>query len=448
MPFRDSKEHLMSHRIRALAVGLGLLALGAAGAQSAAAAVTLSDGHVDYGVRLVDGQLRSQIKDSTQGSVVWRDPADVTFSLGANALVALPADNSFAFVGPACSGAWLIPQVQKAGVLWAGWNTEEIPSGAVTGNVTWTLNAVSGPGNVALFQTSSFGSATQIFNSADGLPDRYAIPTGVHAHGNWAFTQPGTYQLTFTMAATDARGQALSDTRTLTVQTTGDASSVGCAPTGGGAAAGGGGGGGVATETPAAPAPAPTVVESPSAAVPAAKAGAQLSARAARGVVRYGQAATITVGVQAPGTTPGGQVSIVRDGRSLAQGVLDGGTISLRLPPTLPVGPQTLSVAYAGDDAVAPAATTVALEVRKARATLRASVAGRKLRARVSVTGTQPTGAVTVREGRRTVARGSLASGQATIALPRLAEGRHRLRVTYAGSTTVAAATATLTVRG
>jgi putative ABC transporter-associated repeat protein len=186
-------------------------------------AVVLAEGHVDYAARMVSGQLRSQIKDGTQGAerVVWRDPDDVVFEVREAARTALPSDARLSFLGAAGSSVWMIPQVQKAGILWAGWNTEELTAADVSGPVTWTLQAVRGPGSVAVFQTGAFGDPDVIFDSADALPDSRQIPLGTHAHGNWAFSAPGSYQLTFEMSAPRADGATVSDTRTLAVQVDG-----------------------------------------------------------------------------------------------------------------------------------------------------------------------------------------------------------------------------------
>jgi hypothetical protein len=74
--------------------------------------------------------------------------------------------------------------------------------------------------------------------------------------------------------------------------------------------------------------------------------------------------------------------------------------------------------------------------------------------ARVVVTSrTLPTGTVVVRDGRRTLARAALKAshrGRITLRLPRLAKGRHRLQVSYTGSTAVRPSTSpvrTITVR-
>jgi surface-anchored protein len=190
-----------------------------------AEAQVLSAGHVDYTARIVDGQLRSQIKDDTGGSTVYRDVAAVTWSVLDAAVTTVPDSPAFGFLGPAGSSTWLLPQTQRAGLLWPGWNTEQLSSAQVDGPVTWRLDSVAGPGTVNVFQSDSFGSPQPVFASGDGLPDTYSIPLTTHAHANWAFSQAGYYRLTFTMSARLKGGQTVFDTQTLKV-TVGTATTV------------------------------------------------------------------------------------------------------------------------------------------------------------------------------------------------------------------------------
>ncbi len=167
----------------------------------------LSDGHADYGTRIVNGRLDSAVKDGTvAGKVTWRDPSEVVLHVKPQAAKTLPS--GFGFLGAAGTTVWQIPQTQQSGVLWLGWNTEAIPGG----QVEWTLTGVSGPGRFALYDYDPFGSPVVHFNSGDGLPDRFALNAGTHAHGTWAFTKQGVYRLTFTQ-----KEGSLSDTETLTV---------------------------------------------------------------------------------------------------------------------------------------------------------------------------------------------------------------------------------------
>jgi len=187
-----------------------------AGAAPAHAAVSLRSGHADYAARIVGGKLHAQVKDQTRaGRAVWRDPSDVVVALDAKARYTLPKRS---FLGDKGARLWMIPQTQKAGVIWLGWNTEEIRSSQLRGGVAWTLERVSGPGRVVVFQTGSFGAADVVFDSNRSRPGSRTIPVGVHAHGNWAFSRAGTYALRFKTTATARSGRRLADTATLTVR--------------------------------------------------------------------------------------------------------------------------------------------------------------------------------------------------------------------------------------
>jgi surface-anchored protein len=188
-------------------------------APAAQAQTVLDAGHADYGVRIVDGALRSQVKDDTAGGApVWREVGDVVVRLGAAARMTVPAGATWAFLGSPGATIWVIPQVQKPGVVWLGWNTETLGAADVDGAVRWRLTTVDGPGTVAVFQTGALGQVDRLFDSGDGLPDTREVPLGTHAHGNWAFTRPGAYVLTFEHSAQRAGGALQTDTRTLRVQ--------------------------------------------------------------------------------------------------------------------------------------------------------------------------------------------------------------------------------------
>ena len=118
---------------------------------------------------------------------------------------------------------WVLPQTQKSGVLWPGFNTEGIASGTlaaytpsgdarVTANATWVrleLVAARMPfGAVfSLYQGGSGGVPIVWWDTKDGIntasdaieggnvTDVMWINTGTHAHMNWTFTHAGRYEL-------------------------------------------------------------------------------------------------------------------------------------------------------------------------------------------------------------------------------------------------------------
>ncbi|WP_210490941.1 choice-of-anchor M domain-containing protein [Patulibacter sp. SYSU D01012] len=194
---------------------LATVALAVPAPADAARRTEVRAGHLDaVAARLSGGRLRLGVKDATAGGRArWRSTASVLVRVGGAARVTLPS--GLGAVGPAGTTAWLLPQVQRRGVVWAGWNTEAIDAGRLRGDLTWRLTTVSGPGRFVLFQNGAFGRPDVLFTSAKRLPQRRALPAGVHAHGNWAFTRRGSYRLTFALSGTSRSGAALRATSTL-----------------------------------------------------------------------------------------------------------------------------------------------------------------------------------------------------------------------------------------
>lgn len=159
-----------------------------------------TDGHFDLGPAIENGTLVARVKDDRSQPAQWVDPSSLTFALGDAARITAPAD--LGFVATPGSRVWLIPSTQIAGVPWLGLNSqrEEIVTGT-TGPVQFTLDAVEGPGRVAVFNAGALGSGVgeHVF---DGPGTGYTLGANTHAHQNWVFTAPGTYTLTITMRVT------------------------------------------------------------------------------------------------------------------------------------------------------------------------------------------------------------------------------------------------------
>ncbi|MET3806149.1 hypothetical protein ABIB25_003158 [Nakamurella sp. UYEF19] len=172
--------------------------------------------------------------------------------------------------------------------------------------------------------------------------------------------------------------------------------------------------------------------------------------------VVYGSGAKAAVQVSVPGVTATGVVTITEGRTALGQGRLAKGVVTITLPASLAVGTHTLKATYAGDGSVMASSGTATLTVVKAAARISAVAAAVRGSAKpvVAVTvSTAPasvtaTGVVTVKVliGSRTVASGSarLSGGHTSVTLPKLAIGRYSLAVSYPGSITVSAASATI----
>lgn len=191
--------------MRTLIRPLATVALAAA---LALGTTVLTAGHVDVlDVDYTGGALSVQLLDGTSGTAVRRDPATVELDVLAAAKTTVPSNSAYAFLGTPGSTVWILPQTQNANLLWAGWNSTDVPTGTFQGNtLTMSLLSVSG-GNLSVY-TQSLGTPTVLFTSGDGLPDTKPLAAGAHTHANWAFSAAGTYTVTFrvsgTLAATGA----------------------------------------------------------------------------------------------------------------------------------------------------------------------------------------------------------------------------------------------------
>ncbi|MEV2237102.1 choice-of-anchor M domain-containing protein [Micromonospora sp. NPDC049891] len=185
-----------------------------------AAVVELTSGHVDVidVNHVAGGPIVVSVRDDTGSTPVERDPSTVVFKVPSAAHTAVPSGSAWSFLG---SGgyAYVLPQTNTSGLLWAGWNTTDVASGALQLNrVTFALTGVQGPGGFSVF-TASGGTPTVLFDSGNGLPDSLNVNRNVHAHLNWGFDVAGTYVATFTVSGVRAsNGQSVSTTKQFTFQ--------------------------------------------------------------------------------------------------------------------------------------------------------------------------------------------------------------------------------------
>ena len=167
-----------------------------------------NDGHFDLGPRIVDGKLKLQVKDDRSQPASWVDPSTLTFSLGDKAT--LKAPDALNFVATPGQDVWMISSSQSAGVPWLGMNSqaEEIVS-KTSGEVTFTLVSVEGPGKVSVFTSGGLGGGVgEHLLQEEG--SSYTLPANTHAHQNWVFTAPGTYKLTISAQVTPKQGEQIS----------------------------------------------------------------------------------------------------------------------------------------------------------------------------------------------------------------------------------------------
>ncbi|SCF72138.1 TIGR03773 family transporter-associated surface protein [Streptomyces sp. Ncost-T10-10d] len=130
--------------------------------------------------------------------------ADERLGLGAGGVIDI--DDTHRVAGPDGTPFWELQH--------AAWDTTGLPAGAVRGDrVRWSLTGVEGPGALTVYEPATGPDHEPVvrFDSADGLPDGYGLPTGARGETRWVFGRPGTYQLTF---AAQAEAEAGTNTDT------------------------------------------------------------------------------------------------------------------------------------------------------------------------------------------------------------------------------------------
>lgn len=164
----------------------------------------------------------------------------------------------------------------------------------------------------------------------------------------------------------------------------------------------------------------------------------------------YARASSAKATVLVDGAAATGSVQFLRSGTSLGVVTLSNGIATKALAASTKVGTYTITAKYLGTadtsaaSAVksfrilrAPSTTTGRLYASTVRSTTNAKVIS-KVKITGGLAGIYPTGSVKVYKGSTALATKSLVSGKATVTLPRLSVGKHKLRVKYVGSTNVA----------
>ncbi|MDU7359589.1 MAG: choice-of-anchor M domain-containing protein [Propionibacteriaceae bacterium] len=163
--------------------------------------VTLGEGHIDLGPRIIDGKWTFLARDDTAklqgGKALWRNPDDVVFKVHDKAKLTLPEGDEYAFTGAkAGDEVWAVPQTETPGVIWLGWNTQD-PDVVNTTDRGVTLQVLQakhmdGDGAMTLFlQPGNFAPPQLLFDGKQ--QGDIWVDLNTHTHANWVFTKPGTY---------------------------------------------------------------------------------------------------------------------------------------------------------------------------------------------------------------------------------------------------------------
>ncbi|MFC3494705.1 choice-of-anchor M domain-containing protein [Glycomyces rhizosphaerae] len=179
--------------------------------------LVLDEGHTDVMSVHRDGdRLDLQTKDGTRlhdPADVYRDPDDVVFHAAPASQTTLGeqfAGPGYDQVGDPGDTRWLLPDTEKDGVLFAGWETNAIPKGELEGDaIDLSLTAFSGPGELVMLNVDDFGDASVKVDTQGALPQTIPTAARTHVHANWFFSEPGIYRLTWQAEAEAADGTAL-----------------------------------------------------------------------------------------------------------------------------------------------------------------------------------------------------------------------------------------------
>ncbi|OFR39107.1 ABC transporter substrate-binding protein [Corynebacterium sp. HMSC036D03] len=97
-------------------------------------------------------------------------------------------------------GAKLVPLVENTALdtVWLGLRIQDAPANSHA--VELSMVSAEGPGDVAAYVVSTFGTPEVLFNSADGINDHEdtaRLPANAHTHVSWGFSKPGIYRIGF-----------------------------------------------------------------------------------------------------------------------------------------------------------------------------------------------------------------------------------------------------------
>lgn len=183
----------------------------------------LTAGHVDMGPRFDDGEWTFLIHDDVaraeaEAQSVWRYPDEAVFHVLDEAILPVPDDPGYEFVGvPAGAGVHVIPQTQNPDVVWLGWNTQDPEvMRTIDRGVTLTLDGIEGPGELLVYlQSGTFGEPQVLWDSRAAEEQPVWVDVNTHTHANWVFTAPGVYLAELTAEADLVDGTTVSDTRVI-----------------------------------------------------------------------------------------------------------------------------------------------------------------------------------------------------------------------------------------
>lgn len=159
-----------------------------------------------------DGGWNLTVNDNTSDTEY--KPRQASLIVPPAAKTVRPAGTKYDFLGAnAGDPVWVLPQFQRAGLLYLAVSAEDTPAGTFTAYdattesggrargtapwIRWQLLGMEGPGAFSVWGTGSFGKQTVWMATSDGIDasDAVWVPEGDDLHLNWGFSKPGHYHI-------------------------------------------------------------------------------------------------------------------------------------------------------------------------------------------------------------------------------------------------------------
>jgi surface-anchored protein len=219
----SSKQNLWVHL-------LGLTAVFCVAAVSSARADTLPiyrSGHAGIATKYSDGSLTMFLNvtpgckdDAGNDLPVGEYSPDAIYIRASDAMKStrLPGE-TWDFLGTdAGSDIWVMPQNNVEGLPYMGMTAGKLVANDWSGQISYSLLGVDGPGNFSVWTTDAFGAPTVYWQSSNGCDgsDSLLLNVGSAQHVNWGFTAEGVYNAQVQFSGTVAGGDAVSTAETFT----------------------------------------------------------------------------------------------------------------------------------------------------------------------------------------------------------------------------------------
>lgn len=190
-------------------VAAAIAVAGLSTAHAAAAAVTLTKGHVDVlDVEYADGELELHVHDESVTPDAEYAPADAVLQALPGSAYTVPSGTCYSHLGTAGSTVYRLPQTENVNLLWPGISGEHLTGGVFQSDrVQVKLVSVAGPGKLTVYKNGLCPRNNRYYDSTDAaLTNTRNVTAGEHDHANWVFTKTGTYTATFEVRGTLTNG--------------------------------------------------------------------------------------------------------------------------------------------------------------------------------------------------------------------------------------------------